>query len=251
MVEAVQWYRKAAEQGDADAQYKLGLCYQDGRGVGKDEGEAEKWQDKAREIWRKNAEDAPVVSDAEDAETSFNLGMNYYRGEGVPQDYIEAIKWFRKAADQGFAEAQYNLTRCYEKIVFAFNDFLPPDAPLIGDSSLLPYPKKTIHYAIAAVMEDYRTKRENTTNQTLREEYDKIIQTFSYLLTRLAHDWQEIPPEDKAAIAKLGRFDSFPDWALPLKLKYLDDERASIEACDMTIQVMKDRIDREKNVANF
>ena len=40
MAEAAQWYRKAAEQGDADAQYKLGLCYQDGRGVVKDKMEA-------------------------------------------------------------------------------------------------------------------------------------------------------------------------------------------------------------------
>jgi hypothetical protein len=156
-----------------------------------------------------------------------------------------------EAAVRGLVETQHNHIRSYEKIVFAFNDFLPPDAPIIGDSSLLPYPKKTIHYAIAAVMEDYRIKRENTTNQTLREQYDKIIPTLSYLLTRLVHDWQEIDPEDKTAIEKLGKLDSFPDWALPLKLKYLDDERASIEACDMAIQVMKDRIEREKGDANF
>ena len=51
MVEAAQWYRKSAEQGDADAQCKLGLCYEDGRGVVKDMVEAEKWKDKAREKW--------------------------------------------------------------------------------------------------------------------------------------------------------------------------------------------------------
>ena len=34
--EAVKWYRKAAEQGNADAQYALGACYVEGVGVTKD-----------------------------------------------------------------------------------------------------------------------------------------------------------------------------------------------------------------------
>jgi len=33
----------------------------------------------------------------------------YDNGKGVPQDYSEAAKWYRKAAEQGHAEAQYNL----------------------------------------------------------------------------------------------------------------------------------------------
>src|ERR1035438_9886500 len=35
-VEAVKWWRKAAEQNNAMAQYNLGLCYCDGEGVAKD-----------------------------------------------------------------------------------------------------------------------------------------------------------------------------------------------------------------------
>jgi hypothetical protein len=41
--EAVQWYRKAAEQGHADAQHNLGLMYMEGRGVKQDDAEAVKW----------------------------------------------------------------------------------------------------------------------------------------------------------------------------------------------------------------
>ena len=41
--------------------------------------------------------------------------MAYGEGKGVPQDYAEAVKWDRKAADQGHAEAQYNLSVAYEK----------------------------------------------------------------------------------------------------------------------------------------
>jgi S1-C subfamily serine protease len=42
-VEAVKWYRKAAEQDDANAQLNLGCCYADGRGISKDKVEAYKW----------------------------------------------------------------------------------------------------------------------------------------------------------------------------------------------------------------
>ncbi|MGD1087139.1 MAG: response regulator [Verrucomicrobiota bacterium] len=139
----------------------------------------------------------------------------------------------------------------YENIVGEFTDFLASHSPLIGDCSLLPYPKKTIHYAIASVLNDYESKREDTTNQALLEKYEKIIPTLRYALTRLVNDWQEIDPEDKEAIAKLSRFDTLPDWALPLKLKYLDDERARNEACEMAIQVIKDKVEREKNSADF
>ncbi len=34
-------------------------------------------------------------------------------GVGVPQDYGEALKWYTKAAEQGLAEAQYNLAIFY------------------------------------------------------------------------------------------------------------------------------------------
>ena len=48
-VEAVKWYRKAAEQNYAPAQYNLGVCYANGQGVAKDEVEAVKWYRKAAE----------------------------------------------------------------------------------------------------------------------------------------------------------------------------------------------------------
>ena len=49
------------------------------------------------------------------ASAQYNLGNSYYKGEGVPQNYTEAVKWYRKAAEQGDAEAQYNLALCYGK----------------------------------------------------------------------------------------------------------------------------------------
>ena len=45
--EAVKWYRKAADQGLALAQYNLGLAYAAGEGVPEDDREAVKWYRKA------------------------------------------------------------------------------------------------------------------------------------------------------------------------------------------------------------
>ncbi len=98
-VKAVEWYRKAAEQGYALAQCNLGVCYANGQGVKQDYTEAVKW-------YRKAAEQGY-------ARAQRNLGGCYYKGEGVKQDYSEAAKWYRKAAEQGNASAQCNLGACY------------------------------------------------------------------------------------------------------------------------------------------
>ena len=48
-----------------------------------------------------------------DADAQFNLGTMYENGQGVPQDYAEAVRWYRMAADQGDAYAQYKLGVMY------------------------------------------------------------------------------------------------------------------------------------------
>ncbi len=48
------------------------------------------------------------------ANAQFNLGAAYYNGQGVPQDYAQAAVWYRKAAEQGNSEAQYYLGVAYE-----------------------------------------------------------------------------------------------------------------------------------------
>ena len=91
--EAVKWYRKAAVQGYAEAEYNLGRNF---RGT-----ERVKWYRKAAEQGHAEAQD--------------RLGSCYESGEGVTKSLTEAFKWHRKAAEQGDAWAQYELGRCYEK----------------------------------------------------------------------------------------------------------------------------------------
>ena len=242
-VEAVKWFRKAAEQGNDTSQHNLGLMYENGQGVPQDYPEAAKWYGMAAEQGNAGSQN--------------NLGSLLEKGDGVTQDYAAAIEWYQKAADGGDASALSNLNRLishielkkYQEIIFAFSDLIATQSPLIGDSSMLPHPKETILYAIKFVVDDYETKRELTTNHTLVENYDEMIATFNYLFTILARDWHEIAPEDKNAISKLAECDSFPDWALPLKLKYIDEDRALKEACSATLRVLEDKVNRENRSA--
>ena len=97
--EAVQWYRKGAEQGYAAIQNNLGVMYEYGRGVPKDEAEAVRGYRRAAE---QGAADAAV-----------NRGVMYMSGRGVAQDNTEAVRWYSMAADKGNAKAQNNLGAMY------------------------------------------------------------------------------------------------------------------------------------------
>lgn len=133
--EAMRWYRKAAEQGNAKAQTNLGIMYYGGQGVPQDYAEAMRWYRKAAEQGYANAQNnighmyyngLGVQADyseamrwylkaAEQGEkySQHALGLMYANAYGVCQDYAEAMKWYRKSAEQGFAPAQNNLGEMY------------------------------------------------------------------------------------------------------------------------------------------
>ena len=50
-----------------------------------------------------------------DADAQYNLGIFYSQDDSVDKDMTEAVKWFRKAAELGHVEAQFNLALCYAK----------------------------------------------------------------------------------------------------------------------------------------
>lgn len=99
-LETVEWFRKAAEQGDPNAQFNLGWCYANGQGVTQDYSEAVKW-------YRKAAEQGDLYA-------LNDLGICFFNGDGVTKDISVAVKMFRKAAEQGHAVSQFNLGYCYE-----------------------------------------------------------------------------------------------------------------------------------------
>jgi TPR repeat protein len=90
--EAAEWYAKAGEQGIADAQYRVALLYEKGNGVAKDIHLAAQWYEKAA---------GQGIADAQ-----YRIGYCYEMGSGVAKDYVTAAQWYLKAAEQGHAEAQ-------------------------------------------------------------------------------------------------------------------------------------------------
>ena len=91
--------RQAAEQGDVEAQYNLGVLYGMGRGVPLDDAEAVRW-------YRLAAEQG-------EAAAQHNLGASYDFGRGVIEDADEAVRWYRLAAAQGVASTQHHLGVVY------------------------------------------------------------------------------------------------------------------------------------------
>ncbi len=92
--------RYRAEQGDAEAQFDLGIGYASGSIGLVDHTEAAKWLLKAAEQGDENAQ--------------FAIGAHFQRGAGVPEDHVLAVQWYRKAAEQGNRTAPFNLGYCYE-----------------------------------------------------------------------------------------------------------------------------------------
>ena len=76
--QATQWFRKAADQGQADSQNSLGYAYFTGQGVNRDFRQAAEW-------FRKAAEQGHAFAQSK-------LGHLFQNGQGVPLDYCEAYK---------------------------------------------------------------------------------------------------------------------------------------------------------------
>ena len=85
----------AAEGGDVEAKYWLGIMYSEGEGVSQDYNIALDWLRQA--------------ADEGDALAQYMMGGMYYHGEGVDKDYKEALIWYNKAVEQGYDEAQIKI----------------------------------------------------------------------------------------------------------------------------------------------
>lgn len=134
-IEAVRWYRMAADQGDAKALNCLAMRYQTGQGVTKDEKKAfeliKRSADQGFNKAQNNLGDCyrfgeGVEVDFQEAIKMYilaaqqknigahiSLGDMYKDGIGVTQDYSEAIRWYTFPAEQGNVNAQNKLAHCY------------------------------------------------------------------------------------------------------------------------------------------
>lgn len=90
-----------ADQGNAEAQFSLGLNFANGVGTAQDFAQAATW-------YRKAAEQSHPMA-------QFNLGLMYAAGQGLPRDPAKSLIWMQKAADLGDAGAQYNLGQTHQR----------------------------------------------------------------------------------------------------------------------------------------
>jgi len=98
--DALAWLRKSADQGLAQAQYNLGLLYENGRLVAPSQTQATQW-------FRRAAEQGHTPA-------AVSLATQYFLGRGVARDEGEAARWYETAAEDGDAGAQYIIASSYE-----------------------------------------------------------------------------------------------------------------------------------------
>ncbi len=98
---AVPLFQDAAKKGHKKAQYRLGLCYDKGRGLKEDDKQAFHWYE--------------LSANQGYAKAQYQLGRCYKKGEGTAQDIAKAVSLFSKAAKQENADALYALGKCYLK----------------------------------------------------------------------------------------------------------------------------------------
>ena len=98
--EAVYWYRKGDDRGDAGCMHMIGLCYRYGNGVEKDMRKAFEWLEKASELGHVGA--------------THDLAVYYENGTGVDKDEAKAIELHVNAAGLGNSISAQRLGHCYE-----------------------------------------------------------------------------------------------------------------------------------------
>ena len=96
---ACELFREAAAKGYAGAEYRLGYCYETGRGVAQNFSTANNWYEKA------------AIQGYVDAQ--YKLGHSYRVGRGTAIDLPTAIEWYKKAASNGDREAMHNVGWMY------------------------------------------------------------------------------------------------------------------------------------------
>jgi hypothetical protein len=101
---ALRLLRPLADQGNAGAQDRLGLMYEEGAGVPKDYDQAYNWYSKAAEQGDGDAQEALAIADAQQ-----NLGRFYDIERGVPQNYLQAYKWYNLSCAHWPAHGEHSL----------------------------------------------------------------------------------------------------------------------------------------------
>lgn len=100
----------AAESGDVDAQVLLGICYEDGKGIAKDDSKALYWYE--------------LAADGGDAYAMAYAGIMYVVGNGCDKNVSKGFRLIQKSANQGNRVGEVYLGDCYYRGVDGEPDVL-------------------------------------------------------------------------------------------------------------------------------
>ncbi len=114
---AVSLFHMLAINGDADAEYQLGVLFQLGRGVPKDHTRAIEWYKKAVKQSHVRAQ--------------YNLGIMYENGWGTLPDYQKAYDCYQKASAQGHGKAKAKCMKLSEGGLLMFSNTNLPKEELL------------------------------------------------------------------------------------------------------------------------
>lgn len=134
-VQAACWFRKAADQGDPEAQNEMGYLYIWGIGVHQDAGQAFRWFSRAAGSgWQQAKLNMAVMAmrglgvardpafarqlledlaAKKNARAEDYLGVMYLDGNGVPQDNAKAEEWFSRSAKGRNPEGEFAMGQLY------------------------------------------------------------------------------------------------------------------------------------------
>ena len=99
-VAALHWFKSAAELGDSQACFTIGVAYANGdNNLKQDNVAARDWFTRASEQGHTSAQ--------------YSLGVLFAVGNGVPVDKVQAAKWYQRSARNGHPAAQYALSALY------------------------------------------------------------------------------------------------------------------------------------------
>jgi uncharacterized protein len=163
---ALNWLKKAAEDGQVRAQSLLGMYYRDGRFVERDE-------KKAFDLFLRAAKQGDV--------DSLSVAQMYEEGDVVPQDYPQAVSWYKKAAEHvpdygGAGVARYNLGMVY----------------LEGNGVSQDYMTAYMYFALANNKENMQWAAEKMTSSQIAEAQHR------------ATDWVQQHPEPQICSGGIG-----------------------------------------------
>jgi TPR repeat protein len=226
----VKEWREAAEQGDAEAQYNLGLMYGKGDGVAENDVEAVKW-------YRKSAKQG-------NAGAQYNLGFMYYSGEGVVQNYVAAHMWWNLAGAQGIELARKNVEILVEKMTKE----QIAEAQKMASEWQAKHSSELLHTAQAVIASDSLTKYSDNINLARLDTYLSVPKTEVGRMSRTAllvghHFLYEL------GVMEPGGNEKFISFTRDCYDKaFSSGEMKSIMACYIAINVVTNQVERALKV---